>query len=158
MLDASYGHPNILGSPLELGATFNLYKQDSTFLTLRPRVQLSYYTGRGSKVSFFSEVRSSRLLLSAPGVVNRKDTLADVRYNAYGMSLQHSTLDDLYFPKSGYQLDAQLAAGNKTVLQNNAFEASYYDTLDLKSTQLSGAWRGEYYRPLGRNSVLLMCE
>jgi translocation and assembly module TamA len=155
VLDASYLHPNFLGSPFELGTTFNLYKQDSTFLTLRPRVQLSYYTGRGSKVSFFSEVRSSRLLLSAPGVRSRQDTLADVRYQAYGIALQHSTLDDLYFPKSGFLADGQLAVGNKTVLRNPAFEAGYYDTLDLKSAQLSGAWRGEYFWQLARNSVLL---
>jgi outer membrane protein assembly factor BamA len=155
VLDASYLHPNLLGSPFELGTTFNLYKQDSTFLTLRPRIQLSYYTGQGSKVSFFSEVRSSRLLLSAPGVLSRKDTLADIRYNAFGMAWQHRTLDDLYFPKSGFLADAQLAMGNKTVLQNPAYEAGYYDTLDLKSTQVSGAWRGEYFWQVARNGVLL---
>lgn len=155
VLDASYLHPNLLGSPFELGTSFNLYKQDSTFLTLLPRLQLSYYTGGGSKVSFFSEVRSSRLLLSAPGVLIRQDTLADVRYQAYGVALQHSTLDDLYFPKSGLLADARLAVGNKTLLQNPAFEAGYYDTLDLKSTQLSGAWRGEYYWQLARKGVLL---
>lgn len=155
LLDAGYVHPNILGSPFELGATFNLYKQDTTFLTLRPRVQLSYYTLQGGKVSFFSEMRSSRLLLSGANIRNLTDTLADVKYNAYGINYLRSTLDDFYFPRKGYLADVQLAAGNKTILKNNALEAGYYDTIDLKTTQLSGAWRAEYYLKLARNNVLL---
>jgi len=154
-LDANYLHPNILGSPFELGLTFNLYKQDSTFLTLRPRAQLAYYTTNGNKVSFFSEVRSSRLLLSTPSIRNQKDTLADSRYQAYGINFQRQTLDDLFFPYRGYLADVQLAVGNKTILRNPAFEAAYYDTIRLKSTQLTGAWQLANYFKLAKNSVLL---
>ncbi|PIQ21628.1 MAG: hypothetical protein COW65_07945 [Cytophagales bacterium CG18_big_fil_WC_8_21_14_2_50_42_9] len=154
-LDAHYLHPNILGSPFELGLTFNLYKQDSTFLTLRPRAQLSYYTTNGNKVSFFSEARSSRLLLSTPSILNQKDTLADSRYQAYGINFQRQTLDDLFFPHRGYLADVQLAVGNKTILRNPAFEAAYYDTIRLKSTQLTGAWQLANYFKLAKNSVLL---
>jgi len=157
LLDANYVHPNILGSPFELSTNFNLYKQDSTFITLRPRLELSYYTLQGSRVSFFTQMRSSRLLLSAAGIRNLRDTLqlADVKYNAYGVSYLRNTLDDVYFPRRGYLADVQFAVGNKTILRNNAFEASYYDTINLKSTQVSGAWRGEYYLKLHKSSVLL---
>jgi len=154
-LDAHYLHPNILGSPFELGLTFNLYKQDSTFLTLRPRAQLAYYTANGNKVSFFSEVRSSRLLLSTPSVRNQKDSLSDTRYQAYGINFQRQTLDDLFFPRHGYLANVQLAVGNKTILRNPAFEAAYYDTIRLKSTQISGAWQVANYFKLAKNSVLL---
>ncbi|KAA5542317.1 BamA/OMP85 family outer membrane protein [Adhaeribacter rhizoryzae] len=157
LLDANYVHPNILGSPFELSGRFNLHKQDSTFITLRPRLELSYYTLHGSRVSFFTQMRSSRLLLSPAGVRNLKDTLqlADVKYNAYGISYQRNTLDDIYFPRQGYQTDVQLAVGNKNILRNNAFEQSYYDTISLRTTQLTGAWRGEYYHQLTKNSVIL---
>jgi outer membrane protein assembly factor BamA len=112
---------------------------------------------QGSRVSFFTQQRSSRLLLSATGVRNLRDTLqlADVKYNAYGLSYLRNTLDDIYFPRQGYLTDVQLAIGNKTILRNNAFESSYYDTLSLKTTQLTGAWRGEYYVKLTKGSVLL---
>ncbi|GEO06606.1 membrane protein [Adhaeribacter aerolatus] len=157
LLDASYVHPNLLGSPLELSGNFNLYKQDSTFLTLRPRLELSYYTLHGSRVSFFTQIRSSRLLLSPAGVRTLRDTLqlADVKYHAYGISYQRNTLDDIYFPRRGYRTEVQLAVGNKNILRNNAFEASYYDTIALRTTQLTGAWRCEYYFKLGKSSVLL---
>jgi len=154
-LDAHYLHPNILGSPFELGLTFNLYKQDSTFLTLRPRAQLAYYTANGNKVSFFSEVRSSRLLLSTPSVRNQKDSLSDTRFQAYGINFQRQTLDDLFFPRRGYLTSVQLAVGNKTILRNPAFENAYYDTIRLKSTQISGAWQLENYFKLAKNGVLL---
>jgi translocation and assembly module TamA len=157
LLDAHYVHPNLLGSPFELRTSFNLHKQDSTFITLRPRIELSYYTLQGSRVSFFTQQRSSRLLLSATGVRNLPDTLqlADVKYNAYGLSYLRNTLDDVYFPRQGFLADVQLAVGNKTILRNSAFEDSYYDTLSLKTTQLTGAWRGEYYLKLTKGSVLL---
>ncbi|WP_026462512.1 BamA/TamA family outer membrane protein [Adhaeribacter aquaticus] len=157
VLDANYIHPNILGSPFELAGTFNLFKQDSTFLTLRPKIQVSYYTLHGSKVSFFSEVRSSRLLLSGSGIRQRNDTLqlADVRYRAFGLNYLRNFLDDLYFPKRGYFVDVQATVGNKTILRNNAFESAYYDTLQMKTTQVSGAFRLENYLRLARNSVLL---
>ena len=155
IMDAHYLHPNILGSPFELGLTFNLYKQDSTFLTLRPRVQLSYYTTNGNKISFFSEARSSRLLLSSATIRTQKDTLADNRYQAYGIHFQRQTLDDLLFPHRGYLADVQIAVGNKTILRNPAFENSYYDTIRLKSTQITGTWQTEYYFKLAKNGVLL---
>jgi translocation and assembly module TamA len=157
LLDANYVHPNILGSPFELSTRFNLHKQDSTFITLRPRLELSYYTLQGSRVSFFTQMRSSRLLLSPAGVRNLRDTLqlADVKYNAYGISYLRNTLDDIYFPRQGYLADVQLAVGNKNILRNNAFERSYYDTISLRTTQLTGAWRGEYYHKLTKSSVLL---
>jgi outer membrane protein assembly factor BamA len=116
---------------------------------------LAYYTLQGSRVSFFTEMNSSRLLLSPPGIRNLHDTLADVKYNAYGISYLRNTLDDIYFPRRGYLADAQLAIGNKTILRNNALEAGYYDTIQLKTTQISGAWRAEYYLKVAQNSVLL---
>jgi translocation and assembly module TamA len=157
LLDATYLHPNLLGSPFELGASFNLFKQDTTFLTLRPRLQLSYHTSRHGKVSFFGESRSSRLL--ATSHLRKVQTLpdfADVQYTSYGVNYLWNNLDDFYFPRRGLLTNLQVALGNRTIQRNAAFEnQKLYDSLALKTTMVSASFRTEHYLKLGRNSVLL---
>jgi translocation and assembly module TamA len=157
LLDASYLHPNLLGSPFELGFDFNLFKQDTTFLTLRPRLQFSYYTSRYGKVSFFGESRSSRLLATSHlRQVRTLPPYADVQYTSYGATYLWNNLDDFYFPRRGLLTHLQVALGNKTIRRNAALEPTgVYDSLQLKTTQLSASFRTEYFLKLGRNSVLL---
>ncbi|MDQ3290618.1 MAG: BamA/TamA family outer membrane protein, partial [Bacteroidota bacterium] len=139
LLDASYLHPNLLGSPIELGFTFNLYKQDTAFVTLKPRLQFGFNTSRAGKITFFTELQNSRLLLSRVGLQDRRDSipLADFNYNAYGMQYLRQNLDDVYFPRKGYLVSGQIAIGNKNIKRNLNQEASYYDTIQLKTTQIS---------------------
>lgn len=155
LLDASYLHPNLLSTPLELGFTFNLYKQDSTFITLKPRLQFSLNTQRAGKITFFTEWQNSRLLLSPVGLQERRDSiaLADFTYTAYGLQYLRHTLDNLYFPRQGYQLNGQVAIGNKKIKRNLGREASYYDTIRLKTTQVSLSLNSEYYFKLSRAGV-----
>ncbi len=157
LLDASYIHPNFLGSPLELGFTFNLYKQDTAFITLKPRIQFGFNTPRAGKITFFTELQSSRLLLSPVGLQARRDSvpIADFTYHAYGLQYLHHNLDDLYFPRQGYQVSGQVAIGNKIIKRNLSRETSYYDTIRLKTTQISLGLHSEYYFKLARTSVVL---
>ncbi|QMU27364.1 BamA/TamA family outer membrane protein [Adhaeribacter radiodurans] len=157
LLNASYLHPNLLGSPIELGFTFNLYKQDTAFITLKPRLQFGFNTPRAGKITFFTELQNSRLLLSPVGLQARQDSipLADFNYHAYGMQYLRQTLDDFYFPRRGYQVSGQIAIGNKNIKRNLNREASYYDTIRLKTTQISLSLRSEYYFKLNQRSVVL---
>ncbi|RDC61588.1 BamA/TamA family outer membrane protein [Adhaeribacter pallidiroseus] len=157
LLNASYSHPNLFGSPLELGFTFNLYKQDTAFITLKPRLQFGFNTFKAGKVTLFTEFQNSRLLLSPVGLQEKRDSIpiADFTYNAYGWEYLRQTLDDLYFPRQGYQLGGQIAIGNKTIKRNISREASYYDTIRLKTTQVSMSLHGEHYFKLNRTSVVL---
>ena len=157
LLDANYLHPHLLGSPLELAFTFNLYKQDSSFVTLKPRLQFGFNLPQYGKIAFFGELHHSRLLLSPAGLREQNDSvaLADFTYAAYGLQYQRQRLDDFYFPRAGYQVNGQLAIGNKSIQRNIGREAGYYDTLRLKTTQISLALHGEHYFKLARTSVLL---
>jgi translocation and assembly module TamA len=157
ILDANYLQPNILGSPLELGFNFNLYKQDTTFINIKPRLEFSYYTTRYGKVSFFTQSRSSRLLSTA----NLKNLTsipeyADVKYTSFGAGYLWNNLDNFYFPRKGFLATGQAAVGNKTIIRNLGLEPqSIYDTLKLKTTQATGGLRLENYAPIGKNGVLL---
>lgn len=155
ILNGEYLHPNLFGTPFEVGTKFNLLKQDSSFITIQPRLQLSYYTLKYGKFSVFTEWRNSRILSSANTQSLQKLDLADARTNTYGLNYLWNNLDDFYFPKRGRLVELQLAAGTKRLLRNTDLEKSFYDTLDLKTTQLSLGLRVENFLRLGTNSALL---
>ncbi|RYY18876.1 MAG: hypothetical protein EOO36_07130, partial [Cytophagaceae bacterium] len=159
-LDANYLHPNFFGTPLEVGTTFNLYKQTGNYLTIRPRVQVTYPTARAGRLTFFAEQLSSRLLLDSLGYVgvNNLNTLppyVDSETNSYGLAYARTNLDDLYFPHRGTFLSAQGGAGMKTVRRNASLSEALYSGVHLRSTQYSFSARAERYWPLGRQSVVL---
>ncbi|MBW7467079.1 outer membrane protein assembly factor BamA [Pontibacter aydingkolensis] len=155
ILNGEYLHPNLLGTPFEVGTKFNLLKQDSSFITIQPRLQLAYYTLKYGKFSVFSEWRNSRILSSASTQSLQAFDLADARTNTYGLNYLWNNLDDFYFPKRGRLVELQLAAGTKRLLRNTDLEQSFYDTLKLKTTQLSLGLRVENFMRLGTNSALL---
>lgn len=155
VLNGEYLHPNLFGTPFELGATFNLLKQDSSYITVQPRLQFSYYTLKYGKFSVFGEWLNARILAAAnPQQLQRLD-LADARTTTYGLSYTWNNLDDFYFPKRGRLAELQVAAGTKSLLRNPALEKSFYDTLDTKSNQLSLHLRLENFFRLGSNGALL---
>ncbi|WP_324674376.1 POTRA domain-containing protein [Hymenobacter sp. GOD-10R] len=156
-LDAHYLHPNFFGTPLELGASFNLYKQANAFLTIRPRVQITYPTARAGRLTFFTERRSSRLLSDSASLARLTalpDTI-DSQYNAYGVSYEWNTLDDLYFPRRGLLIFLQSAIGTKQLSRNAGINESFYDGVVLRSNQVALSGRVEQYIRIGGNGVLM---
>ena len=158
LLDAQYVHPNFFGTPFEVAANFNLYKQTDDFLTLRPRIQVSYPTARAGRVSFFLEQRSSRLLYDSTTYANlsKLPENIDSQFNSYGLSYTYNSLDDLYFPHRGYLLTGQGAVGTKTIARNAGIKDEFYTGVDLRSTQYAFSLRAERYFPVKRAGVLLL--
>ncbi|WP_347157549.1 BamA/TamA family outer membrane protein [Pontibacter chitinilyticus] len=155
ILNGEYLHPNLFGTPFELGAKFNLLKQDSSYITVQPRLQLGYYTLKYGKFSVFSEWRNSRILSAANRQQLQRLDLADARTTTYGLNYLWNNLDDFYFPRRGRLVEVQLTAGSKQLLRNADLEKSFYDTLDLKTSQLSISAQLENFLRLGKNSALL---
>ena len=158
LLDVQYVHPNFFGTPLELAGSFNLYKQNDAFLTVRPRLQVTYPSARSGRVTFFVEQRNSRLFTDS--AASRRLTVLpeniDSQYTSYGLSYAWNTLDDLFFPHRGYLLNGQAAVGTKIITRNPDLRSDLYDSLALRSTQTTLALRAEHYAPVGRAGVLLL--
>jgi outer membrane protein assembly factor BamA len=155
-LDAQYAHPTFFGTPLELGATFNLYRQSipsNAFQTLRPRLQLTYPTARSGRISFFTEWRSSRLL-AADSLATELPANIDSRFTSYGLDYTWTTLDDLYFPRSGLLASGQASVGSKIISKNSVLDETLYQDLPLRTTQVSVGTRIERYTRIGRGGVL----
>ncbi|UYZ62308.1 BamA/TamA family outer membrane protein [Hymenobacter weizhouensis] len=153
-LDAQYVHPSFFGTPLELSGAFNLLRQDSQFVTLRPRLQVTYPTARAGRVSFFTERRSSRLL-STDSTLQRLPANIDSEFNSYGLDYAWTTLDDPYFPRRGLLASVQASIGTKRIRRNSNLSDTLYQRLPLRSTQVSLGLRAEQYFRIGRSGVLL---
>ena len=157
LLDASYLHPNFFGTPLEVAGTFNLYRQTDAFLTIRPRVQVTYPTARAGRLTFFAEQRSSRLLYDS-ATYARLSSLPpniDSESSNYGLAYARTYLDDLYFPHRGFFVSLQGGAGTRVVRRNAFISEALYNAVPLRSTQYSFSGRAERYWALGRQGVLL---
>jgi len=157
-LDANYLHPNFFGTPLEVGTTFNLYKQTGNFLTIRPRVQVTYPTARAGRLTFFAEQRSSRLLLDSLAYTQVTTALPDYidsEASSYGLAYARTNLDDLYFPHRGLFVSVQGGAGSKTIRRNASISETLYTGVNLHTTQYTFSGRIERYFALGRQSVVL---
>ncbi|RYY12236.1 MAG: hypothetical protein EOO36_17810, partial [Cytophagaceae bacterium] len=157
-LDANYLHPNFFGTPLEVGTTFNLYKQSGNYLTIRPRVQVTYPTARAGRLTFFAEQLSSRLLLDSLAYTQVSTALppyVDSETNSYGLAYSRINLDDLFFPHRGLFVTVQGGAGTKTIRRNASISEALYSNVNLRTTQYSFSARAERYWALGRQSVVL---
>lgn len=156
VLDLGYQHPNFFGTPIDVGGTFNLFKQDSQFITIHPRLQLSHVSPRAGRLSVFVEQRNSRL---PPRQAFRTLTALppniDYRYTAYGLDLSTSTLDDPLFPRRGTLLLATGAIGTKIITRNADIRPELYEGLPLRTTQTSFSGRAEHYFRVGKQGVLL---
>ncbi|TGD77801.1 hypothetical protein EU557_21130 [Hymenobacter wooponensis] len=157
LLDAQYVHPSFFGTPLEVGGTFNLLKQNDQFLTVRPRLQVTYPTAHAGRVSFFTERRSSRLLADSAALSVFTTSLPeniDSEFNSYGVDYVWNTLDDPYLPRRGMLASGQGAVGTKRINRNPDLLEQLYQTVPLRSTQISLGGRVERYFRFGRNGVL----
>ncbi len=155
ILNGEYLHPNLFGTPFELGTRFNLLKQDSSFITIEPRLQLGYYTLKYGKFTVYGEWRNARILSAASTQSLLNFDLADARTTTYGFNYLWNNLDDFYFPRRGRLAELEFAAGTKNLLRNPDLEKSFYDTLDMRTTQLSIGLRAENFLRISKNSVLL---
>ncbi|GAA3938886.1 POTRA domain-containing protein [Hymenobacter algoricola] len=157
LFDAQYVHPNFFGTPLELGGSFNLYKQSNAFLTLRPRLQLTYPSARVGRLTFFTERRSSRLLSDSTYRTRTvlPDTI-DSQFNSYGLEFVRNTLDDLFFPRRGLLASGLGAVGTKVISKNADLNDTLYRRLPLRSTQVTLGLRVEQYFPVGKGGVVLV--
>ncbi|MBF9142709.1 BamA/TamA family outer membrane protein [Hymenobacter properus] len=158
LLDAQYVHPNFFGTPLEVSGTFNLYNQTNSFLTVRPRLQITYPTVRAGRVSFFAEQRSSQLTYDSITYANLRQLPEEIdsKYTSYGLGYAWTSLDDLFFPHRGYLLNGQAAVGTKAITQNAQIPTEFYSGVPLHTTQTSFALRAERYFPVKRAGVLLV--
>ena len=135
-LNITAREPMLLGSWLDLGLTYALLKEDTSFLNRDLRVELGYRTGPTTYLSFFSRRQSGDLLTVSQGVNTTKlPEIADFKFSNYGFSMLFSSLDDGIWPRRGWLGNVEFGMGNKRLLRNIHLPDIVYQNAQLKSFQ-----------------------
>lgn len=143
--------PLVLGSNIDVKASFFLLKEDTTFINRDLRLDLGYRMAPSAYVSFFSKRQSGDLL--AVGQYTQAEVLpdiADFRYNNYGLHLDLNHLDDVFFPRRGWFSSIEFGIGNKRLLQNTGLPEKLYQDVNLNAVQYYITIRNEkhfYFTP-----------
>ncbi len=152
-LDMFYLHPKMLGSGVDVKINFNLFKRDSTFLTINRKVTFIQRAGRFGSVNISAGLKTSKPL---DGITDSSAIkFADFDFITYGLGYDLNNLDNIFYPRKGWLFSTIGYIGNKTINPNPEFNPLYYEGAELKSIQFNLEGILEKYTSLGKNSVLL---
>jgi hemolysin activation/secretion protein len=164
-LDLLYQQPFIFHSPFGLNASFDLYKQDSTYINVNLIIGAQYTFSANQNGSVFLQEASSSLLNVDTAAIIASHALppeADISSTSLGVTYSFNNTNYRFNPRRGNELNFLGSAGTKTVHENaqiagltdpsdSGFNfASLYDTVKLHSFQFLVRLDGAHYFPIGR--------
>jgi outer membrane protein assembly factor BamA len=140
--------PMLLGSMIDMGVSFSLLKEDTTFLNRDFRLSFGYRFNSDGYLKFFTRRQAGDLLTSSGlSEITALPEAGDFRFNNYGLNYAHYWLDDVFFPRRGAFAELEFAIGNKNLIQNTAIPPSLYEGIVLKTLQyyLQGRFEKHFY-------------
>ena len=156
-LRIGYAHPNLFLSPLGLSFSFDLFKQDTSFINRQMALGFDYVDIKNNSVSLFSRWESSRLISTTQ--FQADTVLPEVTdYNINYLGLRYRRLPKMYqdgVPNSYWSIDISSAFGTKNILKNSDIDESLYTGVQLRSNQFSGEVKIEGLANLTRNYFLM---
>lgn len=148
-LDLSFSFPFLFNTPFGIESKFDLYKQDSTFLSTNINLGVRYFLTGGSYIKVFYEANNSNLLSGASSIPN--SNLSSLSNNSYGIGLYRNNIDYLPNPSKGFRLSFDISAGRRKS------RATQEDTTTI-STTFEGNLNMEIFFPLARRHVLRLAN
>ncbi|HXB33460.1 MAG TPA: BamA/TamA family outer membrane protein [Puia sp.] len=168
-LDLVYQQPFLFNSPFGVTTSFDLYKQDSTYININFMLGAQYTLSANQNGSVFLQLASSNLLnVDTLGII-ATHTLppeADISSVSLGVSYSYNNTNYRFNPRRGNELNFLGSAGTKTVHENSTIVgltdpsdsgfnfASLYDTVKLHSFQFLMRLDAAHYFPIGRAATL----
>lgn len=159
-----YQHPYLFHSPVGLDLAFNMFRRDSIFLNVNFQLGARYIFGAGRSGSLFLQRFQTIVNGVNTDYVLQNYRLPDeaaVSTVNLGIDYEYNTTDYRLNPSRGHELRMTTAAGTKKIRRaaevlelkdpgNPSFNfASLYDSIKLKTWQLSLRATAANYFPLG---------
>lgn len=144
-LKVHVNYPFLFNTPFGIDAKFNLYKQDSTYLTISFHAGVQYFFSGGSYIKAFYQSDNSNLLSGAGS--NIAGNLSSTTNNSYGLNFFWNKVDYLPNPSKGLTVDMSASAGRR---KNRVLDV---DT-SIVSTVFSGSLDLSYYLPITPRHVV----
>ena len=168
-LDLQFQQPYIFHSPFGFNASFDLYKQDSSYINVNLVAGLLYTLSANQSGSVFIQEASSSLLnVDTVAIIasHMLPSTADINAVSVGLTYDLNNTDYRFNPRRGNELDFLSSVGTKTVKENPqiaqlkdpndpSFDfSSLYDTVEKHSYQFLVKLAAAHYVPLTRASTL----
>jgi outer membrane protein assembly factor BamA len=168
-LNLLFNQPYLFHSPFGLNTTFDLYKQDSSYININLMLGAQYALSPTNSGSVFIQEASSNLLNVDTLNIIASHTLpatADINAVSVGVTYDWNNTNYRFNPRKGNELSLLSSVGTKTVKENaliaqlkdpNAPDfnfASLYDTVKRHSYQFLARLSAAHYFPLSRASTL----
>jgi outer membrane protein assembly factor BamA len=154
-LDLSISWPYLFGSSIGIGVDFALLKQDTSFFSINPVLDLRFFLGGTNYFHAFFDYFSSSLI-STWGLENTVvlPPYADVTSSLYGLGIQFNNLDYYFNPLQGWEIRSRLGIGSKKIHRNPALPEQVYESVRETSTQLKGTADIRFFQSLGGRLTL----
>ncbi|HEY4109901.1 BamA/TamA family outer membrane protein [Puia sp.] len=168
-LNLLFNQPYLFHSPFGLNATFDLYKQDSSYINVNLTVGAQYALSANQSGSVFIQEASSSLLnVDTLSIIasHALPATADINAVSIGMTYDLNNTNYRFNPRSGNELSFLGSVGTKTVKENSLIAqlkdpndssfnfASLYDTVKRHSYEFLAKLAAAHYFPLSRASTL----
>jgi outer membrane protein assembly factor BamA len=165
-LQIIFDQPYIFKTNWGVSAGFQLFKKDSSFLTIQLNAGLKYAMGKRQVGTFFVQQNTSNIIGLDTNLIKSTKALPpqlDVRSTNIGLAHEYNGTDYLRNPRKGMWWMLSGSAGLKQVKQNAAIAqikdpsfdyTSLYDTIQLKSYQFRLTGIIDKYLPVGKASTI----
>ena len=153
-LDAAF--PFLFRTRFGIDGHFRLDKQDTTYLTLNFHIGIPYHFRHDSYIRPYIDFTQSQLLNTSMTNAPADTSCMGHRNILYGLSLEVRQVDNPYQPRLGFELNADAAAGRRTLLPNRYGIEPEPSDLNLVKTsyRLMGGITG--YIPIYKQLVLML--
>ena len=156
-LETNIDIPRIFNTDLGFSPSLILYKQDTTYLNVDAKLLFNYAVKTNEKVQFFVERRTSSLIETSQyknAQVLPQNLDAATNFYGLGFTVQH--LDYKFNPRKGFQLEFNLATGNKKIKPNADIPAHLYQQVNLNSSVYRLHLDARYFIPLAKQTVFAL--
>ncbi len=168
-LQLGFMKPYVFNSNTGLDFNFNLFRKDSSFLTLNTRIGLRYEIKPRQTAKLFFNQYSSNLLDVDTLKVRQTKTLpsfVDATTSNLGVEFLYNSTDYFLNPQKGVEFEFRLLGGIRKIKKNNAILQlkeqgvnafnfnSLYDSISLTSSQFRLVGKFNQFYKIGIQSTL----
>lgn len=147
-LRSSFRYPYLFNTPFGLGAEFNLYKRDTSFIETEGNFGIGYNLNPNWNIQIFYSRKSSNLL---SGAFTGYDERGTVKTNGYGISTEKISVDYIPNPTRGYTFDVKAQGGLRSFQRNDTLPKEKDQTL---RTELNIG----YYIPMFPRHIIFLAN
>ncbi|MFO7828207.1 MAG: POTRA domain-containing protein [Bacteroidales bacterium] len=149
-LNIDVGYPFIFKTNLGVDGNFELYKKDSSYLSLNAGAGLKLAIDYKKFIrGYYRHKSSSRI----GNIIDSDVNFADIKSNVFGVSFYLNQLDYKYNPQKGIELNIFGGAGFKNVTESKTFLDSLNLNPDTRTTEIDAGLDFKFYFPIYKQFI-----